>query len=111
MPRWASRITLKITDVRVERVQDISNEDVEAEGIYNGAHINNCCMSGCAFHPDAGCSCGNNSYQEDYEILWNSINNNWNENPYVWVIEFEVIHKNIDEFIPKHLEVTEDARN
>ena len=70
MPRWASRITLEVVSVRVERLQDISEEDAMAEGValaenYRGrlAHF-------------AG--------------LWEQINDlgSWNANPWVWVVEF-----------------------
>jgi len=85
MPRWASRITLKVTHVRVERVQDISGPDAVEEGIC-GADI-----------------CYGISKDEanilQYKSLWNSINNNWDENPWVWVVCFEVIQINVDEYI------------
>lgn len=85
MPRWASRITLKITDIRVERVQDISEGDALAEGIA-GAGI---CY---------GISPAEANVLQ-YKTLWNSINDNWDENPFVWVVEFEVIKKNVDQIL------------
>lgn len=91
MPRWASRITLEITAVRVERLQDIGENDAVAEGIhtcsgldeegpYNGFH----------WGPKAQDS---NLYETAvyaYERLWESINGpgSWAANPWVWVIEF-----------------------
>ncbi|MBH2622893.1 hypothetical protein I5K99_21065 [Serratia marcescens] len=66
MPRWASRITLEITAVRVERLQDISEADAIAEG-------------------------GNEHFNIDwFGPLWASIygEESWNANPWVWVIEF-----------------------
>lgn len=100
MPRWASRLTLKITNVRVERVQDISEEDAKAEGVYSwngntgdvrtGAHKIWGTKEVSALDPVAA-----------FELLWDSINTkrgySWESNPWVWVIEFEVIKKNIDE--------------
>ena len=71
MPRWASRITLVITDVRVERLQDISEEDAKAEG--------------CDYNP-------NFSPCQFYKKVWNSINGKtypWESNPWVWVISFK----------------------
>lgn len=100
MPRWASRITLEITAVRVERLQQITNNDAQAEGVefaaphrhgiygidveelpgkviadpyaeYHNTGINDCWI--CSFR-----------------VLWESINGpgSWALNPWVWVIEF-----------------------
>ena len=94
MPEWASRITLEIKDIRVERVQDISNDDAEAEGLspncdHKYAEYNACtdCMNtGWAGPP-----------REDFPQLWDSINLKrgypWSENCWVWVVEFERIEK------------------
>ncbi len=74
MPRWASRITLEITNVRVQRVQEISNEDAKAEGI--PLRI-----------PDHWVS-----HRKAFAVLWDSINFKkcpWKSNPWVWVIEFK----------------------
>ncbi|UML83076.1 hypothetical protein FH587_04500 (plasmid) [Leptospira interrogans] len=73
MPREASRITLEIKNIRVERLQEISELDAEAEGIQF--------MRGGEDLPAA----------ELFEILWNSIYgwDSWEQNPWVWVIEFE----------------------
>ena len=73
MPRWASRITLEITGVRVERVQDITPDDCRAEGM---PHDNN----------DAG-------VRYCFGQLWNTINSargfGWDVNPWVWVVSFK----------------------
>lgn len=70
MPRWASRITLEVTGVRVERLQDISEEDAKAEGVVweQGQTAINV-----------------------FETLWESINDpgSWEANPWVWVVEFK----------------------
>jgi hypothetical protein len=77
MPRWASRITLEIVDVRVERVQDISNEDAIAEGCNGGPHVE---------------GYGENNPADPYEefaILWDTINGKrapWDSNPWVWAL-------------------------
>ena len=78
MPRWASRITLRITDVRVERLQDIWEDDARAEG---------CEPVGWIDETDVGMS----SYREGFPRLWNRINGpgTWEANPWVWVIGFE----------------------
>ena len=74
MPRWASRITLEITNVRVERLQEISEADAWAEGI-DGEQL----FRAQGYAPDA------------YRQLWESINGagSWAANPWVWVIEFK----------------------
>lgn len=78
MPRWASRLTLEITEVRVERLQDISEEDALAEGIRTWA------AAYCS--PDVWDIW---TPQEAYARLWDSINGTkaaWESNPYVWVL-------------------------
>jgi hypothetical protein len=87
MPRWASRITLEITDVRVERVQDIIAADAIAEGIFWHEHMEGYASDseGRNFH--AG------SPVRSYEKLWDMINFDrgfgWEANPWVWVISFK----------------------
>jgi len=86
MPRWASRITLEIVSVRVERLQDISEKDCMAEGI----SLNACVSAGCLSAWDVS-EIGRQSYRLGYANLWQSINGpgSWAANPYVWVIEFK----------------------
>ena len=99
MPRWASRITLELTGVRVERVQDISEEDAVAEGIVREAlppDPDN-------FHPPGayGFVSGLRPFPEGsihpspvdaFCELWDSINakrgHSWESNPWVWILEF-----------------------
>lgn len=73
MPRWASRITLEITGVRVERVQDISEKDVQREGIDTDPKQWDAC------------------YTDAFIRLWTSIYGpeSWAANPWVWVVEFK----------------------
>lgn len=70
MPRWASRITLEITGIRVERLWEISLADVQAEG--------------CPFRPKTS------EAEGWYRQLWEQINGpgSWDANPWVWVVEF-----------------------
>jgi len=89
MPRWASRITLEITGVRVERLQEISEADAEAEGI--AAHR----KGGWWWEqPPPGIEGTNHfgakSARDAYSALWESINGAgaWAGNPWVWVIGF-----------------------
>jgi len=79
MPRWASRLVLEITDVRVERLQAISDGDALAEGIeeLNGRFTHNRGKYGCRS------ACG------AFVQLWESTGGNWDSNPWVWVIEFK----------------------
>lgn len=85
MKRNASRITLEITNVRVERLNDISEEDAKAEGCSND---DDPYWIPTYNDPDSG---GKPSCKNSFEWLWDSIYNNWNENPYVWVVEFKVV--------------------
>jgi hypothetical protein len=77
MPRWASRITLQITDVRVERLQDVSRADAIAEG--------------CPFEKPDG-RAANTDPKLWFMRSWDTINAKrgypWESNPFVWVLEF-----------------------
>ena len=77
MPRWASRLTLEIVRVRVERLQDISEEDAKAEGV-------DACRW-CEMKDGSPC------YTETYKELWTQINgcDSWDKNPWVFVIGFK----------------------
>ncbi|NYU11329.1 hypothetical protein A8O28_18875 [Enterobacteriaceae bacterium CCUG 67584] len=86
MPRWASRILLEITDVRVERLNSISEGDACAEGVeFDCMHCDG---------PFGGCDCTQpDSAEEAFATLWKSIygKESWQANPWVWVIEFKRI--------------------
>jgi hypothetical protein len=86
MPRWASRITLDVKSVRVERLQDISEEDAMAEGIQIAPQF---CGIGFDGHPVES-SRIDWAPTDYFEELWESINGtgSWEQNPWVWVIEF-----------------------
>lgn len=91
MPRWASRILLEVTDVRVERLQAITEEDAIAEGaepisirfIDAGPGFS---MNG---HPVMAAGGGGLSAREVFGDLWDSIYGNWESNPWVWVVSFK----------------------
>ena len=85
MPRAASRILLEITDVRVERLNAISEEDARAEGIIDGGCLN------CGEPEPCGCANPEPDATDAFAYLWQSIygQENWNANPWVWVIEFK----------------------
>lgn len=97
MPRWASRLTLRITDIRVERMQDISREDAIAEGIERCEWMYACDPWKNYIPKQSPCR-GFSYPPRSYQSLWESINGreSWEENPWVWVIEFEVIQANVD---------------
>jgi len=87
MPRAASRILLRITDVRVQRLQEISNEDARAEGISDGG-----CLS-CGNSEPCGCNDPQPDPRDGFSWLWQSIHGSdgWHANPWVWVITFRRI--------------------
>ncbi|HDH1862996.1 TPA: morphogenetic protein [Klebsiella quasipneumoniae subsp. similipneumoniae] len=84
MPRWASRILLEITDVRVERLNSIHDVDAMREGIQN--------LTTCS-HADFGIPGVVNAQHpvRAFQLLWESIYgaDSWRANPWVWVIEFK----------------------
>lgn len=75
MPRWASRITLEITNIRIERLNDISEEDAKNEGTTPSG---------------VGSNLNHLKYRAGFQSLWESINGNdsWHINPWVWCISF-----------------------
>ena len=95
MPKDAARMFLKILNVRVERIQDISNEDCVAEGIeYEGDILDspifrNYMRPGKNKHFDYGFPINS------FSSLWEKINGikSWKENPFVWVYEYQIIEK------------------
>ena len=84
IPRWASRITLEVTGVRVERVQQITTADTRREGVNVEQYMQDTHTSGEPFtHP--------------FAALWDSLNAkrsySWDSNPWIWVVEFSVIEE------------------
>lgn len=96
MPRTESRLTLKVTDVRIERVQNITEEQCWKEGIehidgqFDIYQLSEMAKTFDGTFEDAKAS---------FACLWDSIYKDWHQNPYVWVIEFEVIHQNVDQYL------------
>jgi hypothetical protein len=82
MPRWASRITLDVVNVRVERLQDISEADAKLEG-----------MPGLEPHQSYAGFLG--PYREQFRGDWDAIYANrglgWNANPWVWAVDFRMV--------------------
>lgn len=91
MPRWASRITLEITSVRVERLQNISEADARAEGIVSRRIGTGRCTG---LRNAFGLACDESAWAVDarqaYGHLWDQVNGpgSWEANPWVWVVEF-----------------------
>lgn len=99
MPREASRIRLEVTDIRVERPQDISEEDCMAEGIERAGYgYKSYEIIHAGRHkgePNPHSVIPNNSPITSYMELWESINglNSWELNLWVWVISFKRIQQ------------------
>ena len=109
MPRWASRITLIVTDVRIERLQDISEADAEAEGLAKISKDGSLYKFGL---PDRDGLPGNDDHgwpwmdwhkhaRDAYQAIWQSLNAKrtgcgWDDNPWVAAITFNVTKANID---------------
>ena len=81
MPRQASRITLEVTGVHIERLHAISESDARAEGARSADHATG---RECVLDPSLG------GYRLHYQDIWNTINgaSSWDKNPWVWVVEF-----------------------
>lgn len=99
MPRWASRQTLRITDVRVQRLQEISEADAKAEGAepysVDGFTADELALL------DAPLLERGNPYRNGFALLWDSINGPgaWERNEWVWALSFEVIRANVDQVL------------
>lgn len=85
MPRWASRITLEVTSVRVERLQAITEEDARAEGIEPLWRTRKIYPSKYA------ADVSTQSFRDGFYTLWCEINgdDSWSANPFVWVVQFK----------------------
>ena len=120
MPRWASRLTLLVKDIRIERVQDISAKDVFLEGVqiptskthypllelagkYPPCNYIDAKTAESFYTGMAGEEIVDDLARAYFASLWDSINKQrgygWGLNPWVWCLTFEVIHKNIDEVL------------
>lgn len=101
MPRWASRLTLTVTDVRVQRLQEISDEDAWAEGCKQGDPWD----SGDGYFPaeepspDGKGIIGWDCARDWYADLWDHLHgpSAWAANPWVVALTFTVQHGNIDQ--------------
>jgi hypothetical protein len=95
MPRWASRLTLRVTEVRVQRLQEISEEDAQAEGAGFDSEPCDHARRTCA---EIGCA--GPGYRGGFAELWQSLNAErgfgWDVNPWVIAVSFDVIAGNIE---------------
>ncbi|CAB3888814.1 hypothetical protein LMG26788_03731 [Achromobacter pulmonis] len=89
MPRFACRLVLEVTGVRVERLQVITEEQARAEGITDGGCTN------CGHNEPCGCDAPAPSAIDSFAYLWGSINGpgSWDANPWVWFVEFRRIEE------------------
>jgi len=87
MPRWASRIALEVTDVRVQRVQEITAEEAVAEGVR--CHICDGRVDGTSEN-DCACFHTARNAVPSFEFLWRSIYGaeSWQQNAWVWAVTF-----------------------
>lgn len=96
MPRWASRLTLTVTATKIERLQDISEDDAIAEGVGRDSDgwID-------YLYPSTQCC---STARDSFQTLWTSLHgeNAWAENPEVVVISFETHRCNIDQMEAEH---------
>jgi hypothetical protein len=99
MPRWASRITLEVTAVKVERLQDISKEDAQAEGcgLYVPGH-------GFITESELSCDPGYSNFlspRMGFEAIWTEIHGpaSWDANPWIVAVSFTPHLRNIDQLI------------
>lgn len=103
MPRWASRITLEVSGVRAQRVQEITEEDAIAEGVepwsMTAQDIADMQISDCSPQEKELARLlgpGSFSHKATFQMLWDELNlergYGWNKNPWVWVIEFRRVN-------------------
>ena len=95
MPRWACRLLLEVTAVRVERLQDISDDDEDAEGIDYCLEDPNT-VAGHAFSEAEHYSIAGVPMQYSPERFgtiahFNALGIEWDANPWVWVVEFRLV--------------------
>jgi hypothetical protein len=87
MPRWASRITLEVVSVRVERLHEITEEDARSEGVEPTIYERK------VYPSKHAATVERRSYRDGFELLWIAINGSqsWAANPFVWRVEFRRI--------------------
>jgi hypothetical protein len=95
MPKTACRIFLEVTNIRIERLNEISESDAIAEGILDMFYGKDIAGNAYFDYMDkkGGWDCVANDAIHSYQTLWQKINgiNSWSENPFVWVYSFKVV--------------------
>lgn len=93
MPRWASRLTLAVTDVRVQRLQEISEKDAEAEGVFR--HVAEHSLDK-TFRDERG-----STALQYFRDLWKSIHGprSWDHNPWVVAVTFDIHKVNVEHLV------------
>lgn len=92
MPKWAARIWLEVTGVRVERLQDISEKDAIAEGIERTEDFFDCpCWRDYSEPEGPDASVCPDDPIGSFQTLWESTGGDWAANPWVWVVDFKVL--------------------
>lgn len=103
MPRWASHLTLIVTDVRIQRLQEISAADARAEGVRHNNAVDPRAPKPLWDVPGTGF--GGRHPQEAFAALWDSLNAQrapWDSNPWVCAVSFEAHKINIDQMEADH---------
>jgi hypothetical protein len=104
MPRWASRLWLEVTDVRVQRVQEISDTDAQAEGIERDPRYPNLWRRGPLSGDQNNVDCTafpKLAYRSIWEGLHPMAGKRWIDNPWVVAVTFKVHRENIDKPAPR----------
>nr|BDD45156.1 hypothetical protein 41 [bacterium] len=95
MPRWASRLTLEILDIRIERLQEITEEDARAEGIRWIKESRRHALGNEYFY----------NARDAFKVLWDSLKPppeyRWAANPWVWVVVFKTHRCNVDQLMQR----------
>lgn len=106
LPREASRLTLRVTEVRVQRLQEISAADAQAEGAAPECDH-------CGRLEPCGCELPNPSHGRGFMRLWDSLNAQrgfgWDANPWVAAYSFELIKDNVDAVLADRLKAINDS--
>lgn len=94
MPRWASRLTLKVTRVRHDRLQRITREDCRSEGHPRRAHQHP--------DPDVDLDAARDWFMDLWDDLHDKPGERWRDNPMVVALNFEVIRGNVDQVVKRN---------